>query len=182
MYGEEIKDRQSSVSREGRKTEREVVEILRKDEFISENFYVGTLAEARLSGFLDENNLENLEIDYGHDKHLIDADVCIVKKKDRKVVAVISVKKSFRERGGQTAYWALKVKQSLKDFKYIVATPDVDEELFDKNNPGKKRKWRNILSFECDGVFVYSLPGREYKDGKFFVGKEYLIDFIKSLV
>ena len=68
---------------------------------------------------------EELKIPYNDKKELIDADICIVRKIDKKLVCVISVKKSFRERGGQTAYWAVKVKQHKKNYKYILATPEV---------------------------------------------------------
>jgi type II restriction enzyme len=58
----------------------------------------------------------------------------------------------------------------------------VDKELYNPKEPDRKRKWRTILSFECDGVFIYSFNGKVYKDNNFFVGKEYLIDFVKKLI
>lgn len=102
-------------------------------------------------------------------------------KKDSKLVCVISVKKSFRERGAQTAYWAIKIREANKNYLYILATPDVDKELYNPSNPDNKRKWRVILPYECDAVFVYGYKGRVYEDEKFFVGDEYLIEYIKKL-
>ncbi len=166
--------RQSEVSKAGKEKEREIIDILLSDKEISDNFCVGIPSKV-----LKDKSL--VEIRYGKNKTQIDADICVIRKKDNKLVCVISVKKSFRERGGQTAYWALKIKQAGKDYKYILVTPDVDEELFDPKLPEKKRKWRVILPYECDSVFVYSYKGEVYKEEKFFVGKDYLIEYIKSL-
>jgi len=111
----------------------------------------------------------------------IDDDIVIYSKKKRRIVCVISVKKSFRERGGETAYWGLKKNLEGRDFKYICVTPDVDNELFDPKHPDKKNKWRIILTAELDGIFVIR-DDMEYEDGKFKVGREYLINFIRELV
>jgi len=172
-------ERQSEVTREGRKKETEVKEILLSDKFIRDNFLVSRPSE--LPRQIRNTIREELKIPYNSQKEEIDADICVIRKSDNKLVCVISVKKSFRERGGQTAYWAIKIKQHQKDFKYILATPDVDNELFEPRNPTKKKKWRRILPFECDAVFIYSFDGKVYKEDKFFVGKDYLIEFIKNL-
>ncbi|GAB6075363.1 BsaWI family type II restriction enzyme [Desulfurobacterium crinifex] len=176
MENERI-ERQREVSEAGKQKEDEVIELLLNDEFIRENFLIDRPSKLS-SDFL---NKEDLKIPYNNQKELIDADICIVRKSDRRLVCVISVKKSFRERGGQTAYWAVKVKQHNKDFKYILVTPDVDQELYNPEKPEKRRKWRIILPFECDAVFVYSFDGKVYEEEKFFVGKNYLLDFIKKL-
>lgn len=174
-----IKRRQSKATKEGEAKEEEVRHLLLEDVFIKENFLVGKPSE-----ILEDKS--ELYIPYGKEKTMIDADICIVRKKDNKLVCVISVKKSFRERGGQTAYWALKVKEYKKNYKYILATPDVDQELFKpseiKRKPKRKRKWRIILPYECDAVFVYSYLGKVYRENNFFVGDEYLKDYIKALI
>ncbi len=177
MENEERIKRQSEVSRAGRQKEDEVIRLLLSDKFIKENFEIGHLSDFP-KGTLDK---EELKIPYNDKKELIDADICVIRKKDKKLVCVISVKKSFRERGGQTAYWAVKVKQQKKQYKYILVTPDVDKELFNPNKPNSKRKWKTILSFECDGVFIYSFDGKVYNEGKFFVGKDYLFEFFRKL-
>ena len=132
------------------------------------------------------SDLEPLYIQYGKEKAMIDTDICVVRKSDNKLVCVISVKKSFRERGGQTAYWAVKVKEHKKEYKYILATPDVDKELFKieelERKLKRKRKWRIILPYECDAVFVYSYPGKVYRENNFYVGEEYLKEYIKKLL
>jgi len=166
--------RQSEVSKAGKEKEREVIDILYSDKEIRERFNIDIPSKVL-------KDISLIEIPYGSYKTKIDADICIVNKKDNKLVCVISVKKSFRERGGQTAYWALKIREYCKEYRYILATPDVDNELFDLNKPEKKRKWRIILPYECDSVFVYSYEGKVYEEQKFFVGKNYLIEYIKSL-
>lgn len=170
-----ISNRQSKASKEGKAKEEEVKNLLLEDNFIKEKFFVGKPSEVL-------KDLSILYIPYGKEKAMIDADLCIIRKKDNKLVCVISVKKSFRERGGQTAYWAIKVKQENKGFKYILTTPDVDKELFNPKKPENKRKWRIILPYECDGVFIYSYKGKIYKDNNFYVGDEYLKEYIKNLV
>ncbi len=166
--------RQSEVSKSGREKEKEVIELLLSDKDIKKNFIIGNPSKIL-------NNLEPLYISYGNQKSMIDADICVVRKKDKKLLCVISVKKSFRERGGQTAYWAIKIKEHCKGYKYILATPDVDKELFNPEKPERKRKWRIILPYECDSVFIYSFKGKVYEEEKFYVGNEYLLEYIKDL-
>ncbi len=172
------KKRQKEVSKTGRDKEEEVIHLLSSDYEIDKNFLVGHPSKVM-------SDLEPLYIQYGKEKAMIDADICIIRKLDNKLVCVISVKTSFRERGGQTAYWALKVKEYKKDYKYILVTPDVDRELFKpeelEKEIKKKRKWRIILPHECDSVFIYSFKGKKYAEEKFFVGDEYLIEYIRNL-
>lgn len=86
-------------------------------------------------------------------RELMDADIVVLNRKSRRILCVISVKKSLRERGGQTAYWA--VKCSKRSYKYIFVTPDVDCELCDENGkPKVNKKWVTILPNEMDAVFV----------------------------
>lgn len=170
-----IKERQSNVSKEGRERENEVIKILLSDTEIQEKFIIGHPSKVL-------KNHDELYISYGSEKEIIDADICIIRKENDKLVCVISVKKSFRERGGQTAYWALKVKDHKKNYKYLLVTPDTDKELFNPKEPERKRKWRIILTFECDGVFIYSYDGKLYKEDKFYVGKDYLVEYIKKLI
>jgi type II restriction enzyme len=169
-----IRKRQSKVSREGRNKEYEVIKLLKSDELIKSEFFID-----KPEHILKDKS--DLYIPYGNEKAMVDADICVVRKKDNKLVCVISVKKSFRERGGQTAYWAVKIKQFKKEYKYILATPDVDKELFNPNKPENKRKWRKILPYECDAVFIYSYKGKIYNEGNFYVGDDYLKEYIRNL-
>ncbi|RUM62060.1 MAG: hypothetical protein DSY59_00855 [Persephonella sp.] len=170
-----IKKRQSRATKEGGAKEKEVKYLLLEDKTIQKNFLIGKPSEVL-------KNKSELYIHYNKEKAMIDADICIVRKKDNKLVCVVSVKKSFRERGAQTAYWAIKIKEYNKDYKYILATPDVDKELFNPVEPKRKRKWRIILPHECDAVFIYSYKGKVYKENNFYVGDEYLKDYIRRLL
>ncbi len=109
-----------------------------------------------------------------------DADICVFCKNSKKLVCIISVKKSLRERGAQTAYWALKKKDTNKEFKYILVTTDNDNELVGK------RKWRVILPNECDAVFVINKDDSESQkyesEDNFFVGSDHLIKYIQDLL
>ena len=75
-----------------------------------------------------------------------------------------------------------KLKSTAKTINIYLVTPDVDNELFDLNQPEKKRKWRIILPYECDAVFVYSYEGKVYEEDNFYVFDEYLKGYVKSLV
>ena len=173
--------RQSEVSKTGSKTEEEVVQLLTTDKEINENLIIERYSKLpkKLKKLIDKD----LSIYYkcgGYQK--IDADICILDRRKLKLLAVISVKKSFRERGAQAVYWALKIKLEGKPFKYVLATPDVDKEIFDPQNPTKKRKWRIILPCEFEKVFVYSYEGKVFEENNFYVGKDYFIEWVKSLI
>jgi type II restriction enzyme len=171
-------ERQREVAKSGQREEYNVIQLLLSVPEIKNNFIIDK--PSKITGKI--LNREELSIPYNNHSEEIDADICVIRKRDKKLVCVISVKKSFRERGAQTAYWAVKIKQHQKEYNYILATPDVDQELFNPQKPNKKRKWRIILPFECDGVFIYSFNGKVYKEKNFFVGKDYLVDFIRKLL
>jgi len=109
----------------------------------------------------------------------MDADIVIYHKLSRRVVCVISSKKSFRERGAQSAYWSLK--KTERDFKYILVTPDSDFELYNPGNPYKQTKWRTILENEMDAVFVID-KGPPFKSRSFYVGNDHLNNYIRELL
>ncbi|WP_114702850.1 BsaWI family type II restriction enzyme [Thermosipho africanus] len=104
-----------------------------------------------------------LSIDYGDYLFLPDADIIVYKKipkergiKNIKILAIVSVKNSFRERGFETTYWKKKLSESkiTSHIKVFIATPDKDNEisyrLSKNNNP---RKMRIILEYELDGIY-----------------------------
>jgi len=169
--------RQSEVARAGSQTEEEVVELLNSVEEIRRHLIVERYPKLPLS--IKKLIKKELEIYYpcGNKAFPIDADICIIDRKNFKLLAVISVKKSFRERGAQAVYWALKIRLEKKKFKYVLATPDVDKEIFDPSKPNHKNKWRVILPCEFEKVFVYSYEGKVYRDGNLLVGKDYLVEW-----
>ncbi|WP_448376349.1 BsaWI family type II restriction enzyme [Fervidobacterium sp.] len=196
--------RQQMVSKEGSYWETYVADVLCKDPVIREKALVasGTNSEKRKDvcsidcskvtkheqkkhACSEENQsfsipIDELKIIYeGNRTKLIDNDLIVYNKNKGKIVCVLSVKKSLRERAGQTAYWMMKKKEQRKDFKYIFVTPDVDNEL------RPNRKWRVILASEMDAVFVIgeNETSEEYKpDGNFYVGEDKLVDYVKSLL
>lgn len=187
---ENIKRRQSYVSKEGAKYEDFVKQILESDDYIRENALIVKGPKGERSK-KEENfsiNLEPLKITYNSngikDSFFLDSDLIVYSKKKNAIVCVISVKKSFRERGGETAYWMVKKKESGKVFKYILVTPDNDKELFKPNEPERRNKWRSILTAEMDGVFVVKEKEDKdiaytYEEEFFKVGRKHLIDFIR---
>jgi len=101
----------------------------------------------------------SLAINYGKYLFLPDADIVVYKINEQKnvnVIAIISVKNSFRERGFETAYWKLKLKESpiTSKVKVLLATPDKDNEISFKNSTKGPRKMRIILEEELDGLYI----------------------------
>jgi len=99
-----------------------------------------------------------LVINYGEYLFLPDADVVIYKNcqnDDIRIVAIISVKNSFRERGFETTYWKLKLLESpiTSDIKVFLATPDKDNEISYKVPKRRPKKMRIILEHELDGLY-----------------------------
>lgn len=189
---ENIKMRQSYVSKEGTKYEDFVIELLKSDNYIRQNAIIckGAKGEKSKKILLEEGislDTELLKIKYNSNNisrsFLLDNDIIVYSKRKGTIVCVISVKKSFRERGGETAYWMIKKKESNKPYKYILVTPDNDNELFKPNEPQKRNKWRSILTAEMDGVFVIKEDKDiEYQEPFFKVGKCHLIDFIRDQI
>lgn len=189
--------RQREVSLAGRSVERRIMEIIVQDQFIAQNTLIahgpsGTIVSQSRVNLRDFRNNEHsitieselLAVEYkgtdGSNLYLfIDADIVIYSLILKRVVCMISSKKSFRERGAQTAYWAIKKKE--RSFKYVLATPDVDKELFDLSEPSRIRKWRVILQNEMDAVFVID-KNISFKNGNFYVGNPFPIDYIRSLL
>lgn len=96
----------------------------------------------------------NLLIDYGEfGCHLPDVDIIVFNPKDARVVAVLSVKVTLRERIAQTGYWKLKLAsdKQTKHIKVFFITPDEDGTLTQKK-PAKKG--RAIVEKDLDGSYV----------------------------
>ncbi len=99
-----------------------------------------------------------LIIHYGRYAFLPDADIIIYKPKDNnvKILCIISVKNSFRERGFETTYWKLKLAESeiTKNIKVFLATPDKDNEISKIETVKGIKKMRIILEYELDGIYI----------------------------
>ncbi len=99
-----------------------------------------------------------LIIHYGRYAFLPDADIIIYKPEDNnvKILCIISVKNSFRERGFETTYWKLKLAESeiTKNIKVFLATPDKDNEISKIETVKGVKKMRIILEYELDGIYI----------------------------
>ncbi len=99
-----------------------------------------------------------LIINYGKYAFLPDADIIVYKPDGNsvKILCIISIKNSFRERGFETTYWKLKLSESeiTKDIKVFLATPDKDNEIAKIETAKGVRKMRIILEYELDGIYI----------------------------
>ncbi len=119
-----------------------------------------------------------LLVDYGEfGAHLPDIDLVIYDPKCSKIIAVISVKVTLRERVTQTGYWKIKLASDpvTQDIKVYFITPDEDATLMSKN-PAKKG--RAIVKTDTDGGYVLSEQDIEESSKVKMFNK--LIDDIKS--
>ena len=96
----------------------------------------------------------NLCVDYGeYGLHLPDVDIIIYDEKTIKIISVLSIKVTLRERIAQTGYWKLKLMQSsvTRHIKVLFITLDEDETLSIKS-PAKKG--RAIAEIDTDGCYI----------------------------
>lgn len=151
-----IKARQGWVSTIGRNLEK-VIEILIED-FCNENNLKVTndkiLKKQNLSTELDLVKRLIL-VNFGEYALLPDGDIIIYKlfNNQPQIIAILSVKNSFRERYTETPYWKLKLSQNqiTKHIKVFMITPDKDDEISYSNNP---RKSRIVMEYELDGIYL----------------------------
>jgi len=122
----------------------------------------------------------NLLVDYGEfGSHLPDVDLIIYNPKDCKVIALLSVKVTLRERVAQVGYWKFKLLSDdiTKHIKVFFVTPDEDGTL-SQRHPAKKG--RAIVEMDMDGGYVLSEVNiEESKKVKMF---DKLIDDLKILL
>ena len=151
-----IKARQGWVSTIGRNLEK-VIEILIED-FCNENHLKVTndkiLKKRELPIELDLVK-RLLLVNFGEYAFLPDGDIIIYKlvNNQPKIIAILSVKNSFRERYTETPYWKLKLSQShiTSHIKVFMITPDKDDEISSAQNP---RKSRIVMEYELDGIYM----------------------------
>ena len=129
-----IKTRQGWVSVVGRSLE-QIIEIVICD-FCNKHKLKITNDKILKSKNLDEElNLVKraILVDFGENCVLPDGDIIIYKivEKRVKILAILSIKNSFRERYTETPYWKLKLAENnlTKDIKVFMITPDNDDEI-----------------------------------------------------
>ena len=124
-----------------------------------------------------------LLIHYENYSFLPDADIILYKgnKEKVKIICVISVKNSFRERGFETTYWKLKLLENpnTKDIKMFLATPDKDNEISTIETKTGAKKMRVILEYELDGIYMLKSDFQKTQKVKNF--KE-IFDDIEKLI
>ncbi|WQV41799.1 hypothetical protein KVJ91_01270 [Helicobacter pylori] len=134
--------RQGFVSAVGRVLEK-IIELLLKDFCIKNNVKMAndkTLRAKRINGELDKVK-RALLVHFGEYSVLPDIILYQTNKDNVKILAILSVKNSFRERFTETPYWKLKLLQSpvTSHIKVFMITPDNDEEISFKDRPKKAR-------------------------------------------
>lgn len=152
-----IKTRQGWVSVVSRSLE-QIIEIIICD-FCDKHKLKITNDKILKSKNLDEElNLVKraILVDFGENCVLPDGDIIIYKivEKRVKILAILSIKNSFRERYTETPYWKLKLAENnlTKDIKVFMITSDNDDEIsFLGVNP---KKSRIVMEYELDGVYL----------------------------
>lgn len=151
-----IKARQGWVSTIGRNLEK-IVEILIEDFCKKNNLKITndkTLKQENLPAELDLVKRLIL-VNFGEYALLPDGDIIIYKLHNNQpqIVAILSIKNSFRERYTETPYWKLKLSQNCitKHIKVFMITPDKDDEISSSINP---RKPRIVMEYELDGIYL----------------------------
>ncbi len=124
--------RQGFVSVIGRVLEK-IIEFLLKDFCIKNNVKMTNdkiLRAKRINGELDRVK-RALLVHFGGYSVLPDIILYQTNKDNVKILAVLSVKNSFRERFTETPYWKLKLLQSpiTSHIKVFMITPDNDDEI-----------------------------------------------------
>ncbi len=132
--------RQGFVSAVGRALEK-IVELLLKDFCIKNNVKMTndkTLRAKRINGELDKVK-RALLVHFGD--YSVLPDIILYQTDSIKILAILSVKNSFRERFTETPYWKLKLLQSpiTSHIKVFMITPDNDDEISFKDKPKKAR-------------------------------------------
>ncbi|MCQ2826407.1 hypothetical protein JT213_01595 [Helicobacter pylori] len=132
--------RQGFVSVIGRALEK-IIELLLKDFCIKNNVKMTNdkiLRAKRINGELDRVK-RALLVHFG--EYSVLPDIILYQTDSIKILAILSVKNSFRERFTETPYWKLKLLQSpiTSHIKVFMITPDNDEEISFKDKPKKAR-------------------------------------------
>ncbi|GHQ03638.1 hypothetical protein VN1210_05520 [Helicobacter pylori] len=151
--------RQGFVSAIGRVLEK-IIELLLKDFCIKNNVKMTNdkvLRAKRINGELDRVKRALLVHFGGYNSVLPDIVLYQASKDNVKILAILSVKNSFRERFTETPYWKLKLLQSpvTSHIKVFMITPDNDDEISFKDKP---KKARIVMEHELDGLYISQKP------------------------
>jgi len=119
--------------------------------------------KAQIEVFMDEAKTVAVEPD---------VDLIVFEIETFLVIAILSIKKKFREKITQAAYWTLKLRSSAKNIKSLLITLDEDGE-FQKRENGAIRKSKAIANVDINGTYVASetkiLETEKIKDFSAFI-------------
>ncbi|WP_198940118.1 BsaWI family type II restriction enzyme [Helicobacter pylori] len=171
--------RQGFVSAVGRALEK-IIELLLKDFCIKNNVKMTNdkiLRAKRINGELDKVK-QALLVHFGGYSVLPDIILYQTNKDNIKILAILSVKNSFRERFTETPYWKLKLLQSpvTSHIKVFMITPDNDNEISFKDKP---KKARIVMEHELDGLY---LAKSHFDQSPKIKGIENLLEDLKRLL
>ncbi|RVZ02524.1 endonuclease [Helicobacter pylori] len=171
--------RQGFVSTVGRALEK-IIELLLKDFCIKNNVKMTNdkiLRAKRINGELDKVK-RALLVHFGEYSVLPDIILYQTNKDTIKILAILSVKNSFRERFTETPYWKLKLLQSpvTSHIKVFMITPDNDDEISFKDKP---KKARIVMEHELDGLY---LAKSHFDQSPKIKGIENLLEDLKRLL
>ncbi len=171
--------RQGFVSAIGRVLEK-IIELLLKDFCIKNNVKMTNdkiLRAKHINGELDKVK-RALLVHFGEYSVLPDIVLYQASKDNVKILAILSVKNSFRERFTETPYWKLKLLQSpiTSHIKVFMITPDNDDEISFKDKP---KKARIVMENELDGLY---LAKSHFDQSSKIKGIENLLEDLKRLL
>ncbi|MFT2641206.1 BsaWI family type II restriction enzyme [Helicobacter pylori] len=171
--------RQGFVSAIGRVLEK-IIELLLKDFCIKNNVKMTNdriLRDKHLNDELDRVK-QALLVHFGGYSVLPDIVLYQASKDNVKILAILSVKNSFRERFTETPYWKLKLLQSpiTSHIKVFMITPDNDDEISFKDRP---KKARIVMEHELDGLY---LAKSHFDQSSKIKGIENLLEDLKRLL
>ncbi len=171
--------RQGFVSAIGRVLEK-IIELLLKDFCIKNNVKMTNdkiLRAKRINGELDKVK-RALLVHFGEYSVLPDIVLYQASKDNVKILAILLVKNSFRERFTETPYWKLKLLQSpvTSHIKVFMITPDNDNEISFKDRP---KKARIVMEHELDGLY---LAKSHFDQSSKIKGIENLLEDLKRLL
>ncbi|MUU41041.1 endonuclease [Helicobacter pylori] len=177
--GASILARQGFVSAVGRALEK-IIELLLKDFCIKNNVKMTNDKTLRAKRINDELNKVKraLLVHFGGYSVLPDIILYQTNKDNVKILVILSVKNSFRERFTETPYWKLKLLQSpvTSHIKVFMITPDNDEEISFKDKP---KKARIVMEHELDGLY---LAKSHFDQSPKIKGIENLLEDLKRLL
>lgn len=152
------KSRQSWVAFLGRQLENIILMFLK--DFCNEigaKVIKGEILKKEISDFELSLVRRKILVHFGPYSLIPDADLVVYKifKNDIQIIAILSIKNSFRERYTETPFWKIKLMQDeiTRPIKVFMVTPDNDNEI-SFINKGRPSKARIVMEYELDSIYL----------------------------